>query len=206
MTRNVAVVLFELAEELDFVGPWEVFSTVNYVEQGATNVFSVSEQGGTVRCANGLRVAVDHSLATCPAPDIIVVPGGRMDALVNSPAMVAWLKSASAKAELTSSVCTGAFGLAAAGLLEGKTATTWFGSRAILAKAHPAVTVVAERWVDQWPVITAQGVSAGIDMALYVVGRLWSPVTARKVQQLIEYFPAPPYQDVPMSEALFAAG
>lgn len=200
MTRNVAVVLFERAEELDFAGPWEVFSTVNWVEKGATNVFSVSEHGGTVRCANGLRAVVDHSLATCPKPDIIVVPGGRMDALVDSPTMVAWLKGASAGAELTTSVCTGAFALAAAGLLEGKTATTWFGSRDQLAAAYPGVTVVAERWVDEWPVITAQGVSAGIDMALYVVGKLWSPQVARKVQQLIEYFPAPPYQDVPVPE------
>ncbi len=202
MTRNVAVVLFDGAEELDWVGPLEVFGVTAQMVEGSCTVYTVSESGGQVKCANGVRVLVDFSFATCPTPDIIVIPGGfgtRKE--MTNPAMLDWLRAASPRAELTTSVCTGALVLAGAGLLEGKRATTWFGVRADLANFKDVTPAGPdERWVDEWPVITAQGVSAGIDMALHVVGRLWSPETARRVQQMIEYFPAPPYQDVPIPE------
>ena len=202
MTRNVAFVLFDGAEELDWIGPLEVFGVTSQIVKDSCKVYTVSETGGQVTCANRVRVVVDYGFADCPKPDIIVIPGGygtRKE--MENPAMLEWLRTASAAAELTTSVCTGALVLASAGLLEGKRATTWFGVRADLANFKDVTPAgPEERWVDEWPVITAQGVSAGIDMALHVVGRLWSPETARRVQQVIEYFPAPPYQDVPIPE------
>ncbi len=204
MTRKVAFVLFDGAEELDWIGPLEVFATTGQVEKDSCSVYSVSENGGQITCANRVRVLVDYSFADCPKPDIIVIPGGygtRKE--MENPAMLDWIRTAAAGAELTTSVCTGALVLAGAGLLQGKRATTWFGVRSSL-ETFEGVTAAGpeERWVDEWPVITAQGVSAGIDMALHVVGRLWSPETARRVQQMIEYFPAPPYQDVPIPETV----
>ena len=199
MTRNVAIVLFEDAEELDWVGPWEVFTVLTkHVEVDSCNVYTVSEKGGQTRCAKGLRVLADYSFADCPKPDIFVVPGGQGTRIeMDNPAMLDWVRASSATAELSTSVCTGAFVLGRAGLLRGKRATTHWGSMAHLQGFEGAQAVEA-RWVDEGNVITASGVSAGIDMALHVVGRLWSPEVARKVQLGMEYFPDPPYQDTPM--------
>jgi transcriptional regulator GlxA family with amidase domain len=199
MPRNVAVILFEEAEELDWVGPWEVFTMLTeYVVRDSCTVFTVSEHGGTVRCAKGLRVLADYSFATCPKPDIVVIPDGmgtRRE--MSSPPMLEFVRGAAGGAEVMASVCTGSFVLAGAGLLQGKHATTHWGSMPQL-RAIEGITAVDERWVDEGSVITAAGVSAGIDMSLYLVGRLWSPEAARTVQRAMEYFPAPPYEDVPL--------
>ena len=202
MVRNVAVVLFEDAEELDWVGPWEVFTMLTkHIEVDSCNVFTVSESGDVVRCHKGLRVLSDYSFTNCPRPDIFVVPGGFGTRREQSnPAMRDFVRRAAETAEVSTSVCTGSFVLAAAGLLEGKRATTHWGSIPNL-RAVEGLTVVDDaRWVDEGNVITAAGVSAGIDMSLHLVGRLWSPEAARKVQLAMEYFPAPPYQDVPLPQ------
>ncbi|MBI5949684.1 MAG: DJ-1/PfpI family protein [Chloroflexi bacterium] len=196
MPRTVAIVLYENAEELDWAGPWEVFTMLKQLEPGSCEVVSVSEGGGEVRCAKGLRVLADYSFATCPAPDILVVPGGHGSRKeMESPPMLDFVRGAAEQAEVVTSVCTGAFVLWGAGLLAGKRATTHWGSMDYLRKCD-GVTAVDERWVDEGAVITAAGVSAGIDMSLHLVGRLWSPLIARRVQKAMEYFPAPPYEEV----------
>lgn len=204
MTRNIAFILFDGAEELDFAGPWEVLKVLGVLKPGEVNVYSASESGGVVACANGMRVLPDYSFATCPKPDIILVPGGQGTVKESqNPVMLDFVRCHAATGELATSVCTGSFVLAAAGLLDGKRATTYWASRPRLRKLFPAVEVLdTERWVDEGAVITASGVSAGIDMALHLVGRLWSPEAARKVQLAIEYFPEPPYEDVPLPEGL----
>jgi transcriptional regulator GlxA family with amidase domain len=197
VTRNIAIVLFENAEELDFVGPWEVFTMLSQVERDSCSVYTVSEKGGEVRCAKGMRVLADHSFQTSPLPDILVIPGGHGTRReIENEAMLSWVKQAAASAEISTSVCTGSFILHAAGLLEGRRATTHWASLDYL--RGRGVDIVEERFVDEGNIITAAGVSAGIDMALHVVGRLWSPPIARKVQKAIEYFPEPPYADVPI--------
>jgi transcriptional regulator GlxA family with amidase domain len=197
VTRNIAIVLFENAEELDFVGPWEVFTMLSQVERDSCSVYTVSEKGGEVRCAKGMRVLADHSFQTSPLPDILVIPGGHGTRReIENEAMLSWVKQAAASAEVSTSVCTGSFILYAAGLLEGRRATTHWASLDYL--RGRGVDIVEERFVDEGNIITAAGVSAGIDMALHVVGRLWSPPIARKVQKAIEYFPEPPYADVPI--------
>jgi transcriptional regulator GlxA family with amidase domain len=168
------------------------------IESESCDVFTVSEHGGEVRCAKGLRVIADHSFETAPPADIVVVPGGMgTRAEVENPRFIEYLRRVAEKAEVVTSVCTGSFLLERAGLLEGRRATTHWASLERL-RGLGTVEVVEERWVDEGPVVTASGVSAGIDMALHLVGRLWGPETARRVQKGIEYFPAPPYADVPV--------
>lgn len=204
MTRSIAFVLFAGAEELDFAGPWEVFTMVNVAlrDADAVHAFTVSEAGGTVRCAKGMRVETDYSFADCPAADLVLIPGGqgtRQEA--GNPAMLDFVRRLDQSAELTTSVCTGSFVLEAAGLLDGKPATTHWASIDRL-RAKGTVDVRAgERFVDSGRILTAAGVSAGIDMALHIAGRLWGPEVARLTQQAMEYFPEPPYGDVPIPEA-----
>jgi transcriptional regulator GlxA family with amidase domain len=194
--RQIAVIIFDGAEELDFVGPWEVFTMLGQAVEGSCRVFTVSETGEEVRCAKGLRVGADYSFADCPAPDIYLVPGGQGTRRESeNRAMLDFLMRITPAAELATSVCTGSFVLEAAGLLAGKRATTHWASIDHL-KTKAGVTVVEhERFVDEGKVITASGVSAGIDMALHVVGRLWDPATARKVQKYMEYYPDPPWAE-----------
>lgn len=197
MPQTIALLLFPGVEELDFVGPWEVFGYLAAIRPDACAVLTVAEEPGEVRCAKGLRVIAEHGFASCPAPDLVVVPGGRGTRTeVDNPRLIDFIRRR-ANTALTASVCTGAFLLARAGLLAGRRATTHWGSMDRL-RALEGIRVVEERWVDEGRVVTASGVSAGIDMALHLVGRLWGPETARRVQKGIEYFPAPPYPDVPI--------
>jgi transcriptional regulator GlxA family with amidase domain len=199
MKRSMAIVLFEGVEELDFVGPWEIFAYARQLDPASCDVFTVSEGGGQVRCAKGLRVLADHSFATAPRADVILVPGGQGTRTeVDNPRLIEYGRRAAAAAELATSVCTGAFLLERAGLLSGKRATTHWRSLDRLRALGGVEVAAGERFVDQGAVITSAGVSAGIDMALYLVGRLWGPALARRVQKGVEYFPDPPYQDVPI--------
>ncbi len=201
MTRNIAVVLFDDAEELDFAGPWEVFTMLRHVIDDAPRVFTVSQDGGPVTCAKGLRVQADHSFDNCPQADVVVIPGGSGTRRERDNAtMLDFIRRLDKDAEVVTSVCTGSFILASAGLLDGRRATTHWASIGNLQKYENVQVVDVDRYVDEGHVVTASGVSAGIDMALYLIGRLWSPKTARSVQKNMEYFPEPPYQDIPVQE------
>ena len=196
MPRNVAIVLFENAEELDFVGPWEVFTMLAQVVPDSCHVFTVSERGGTVRCAKGMRVVADYSFDDCPKADIVVVPGGQGTRTeVHNQPMLEFIQRLDKDTEVTASVCTGSFVLEKAGLLDGKRATTHWASIERMRQLGTVDVVDDARFVDEGHVVTASGVSAGIDMALYLVGRLWSADVARQVQKAMEYYPEPPYQE-----------
>lgn len=200
MPRSIAILLFPDVEELDFCGPWEVFSYLRKVRPDACAAFTVSEHGGEVRCAKGLRVVADHALDSAPRADVLIVPGGwgtRRE--VDNPRLVDYIRRSAERVEVVASVCTGAFLLERAGLLTGKRATTHWASLDRL-RALGTVRVVEDRWVDEGRVVTAGGISAGIDMSLHLVGRLWDPTTARRVQKGIAYFPEPPYGDVPIPD------
>lgn len=200
MTRSVAFVLFDGAEELDWVGPWEVFTMLGQAEPDSCAAYTVSQHGGEVRCAKGLRVLADHSFANAPKADVVLVPGGQGTRVQSqNPVMLDYIRGAEDSAEMVTSVCTGSFVLAAAGLLEGKRATTHFASMDRL-RAIEGVTAVEERWVDEGAVVTAAGVSAGIDMALHLVGRLWSAAIAAKVRKYMQYYPSPPNPEVALPE------
>jgi transcriptional regulator GlxA family with amidase domain len=192
---NFAIVLFPDVEELDFAGPLEVFGMASRLLWRDWSVFTVAEEP-VVRAVSGLTVQVDHTFDDAPNADVIVVPGGfgTRPGMENEK-LIGYIKRAGEGAQWVTSVCTGAFLLHRAGFLEGKRSTTHWASRAELEKLG-GTTVVEERWVHEGNVITAAGVSAGIDSSLYLVGQLKSPEDARKLQKMIEYDPQPPYADI----------
>ncbi|MGH7623162.1 MAG: DJ-1/PfpI family protein, partial [Gemmatimonadaceae bacterium] len=181
MAFNIAFILFPDFEELDFVGPYEVFGmTAKYIDSD-WRVYSVAATP-TVRAFHGLRVIADHTFEDAPKPDLICVPGGfGTRPGMEDQALVSYIRRTGEGAEFVTSVCTGAFLLHRAGFLEGKRATTHWGAKKEFAELARSTQLVDERWVHDDNVITAAGVSAGIDMALYVVGLLKSPEDARKV-------------------------
>lgn len=194
MTR-IGIFLFDGAEELDWAGPWEVLASwAQRHPEDDVEVFTVSRVAGEITCAKGLRVLADHTWNTVPPMDVLIYPGGRgTRAHLDDAAVLDWVRSQAVEASLVASVCTGALVLAAAGLLDGLPATTHWGSLDLLAELGKDIEVrPRDRFVDTGSIITASGVSAGIDMALYVVARLHSEGRAREVRRYIQYDPKPP--------------
>ncbi|MFT4247377.1 MAG: DJ-1/PfpI family protein [Pseudomonas sp.] len=180
MTLNVAIYVFPEVEVLDFAGPFEVFTTASRVFRRAHphaaapfETFTVARSLAPVRARAGLRVLPDHDLASCPPPGVLLVPGGVVDAEVADTQVVDWVRAHARGASVTASVCTGAFVLAQAGLLEGRTATTHWEDAADLRARHPGIRVRADlRWVDEGRVASSAGIAAGIDLSLHLVARL----------------------------------
>jgi len=187
---QIEIVLFEGVEELDFAGPWEVLAAwaTQYPDDGVS-VFTVADSTDLVQCAKGLKVAPDHTWDTAPAPDVLIVPGGSgVNAKLEDEAFLDRLRADADRGTLVTSVCTGALALAKAGLLRNRPATTWWGRLDRLAELEPTVEVRPDdRFVDSGEIITAAGVSAGIDMALHLVARLHSVERAREVRRYIQY-------------------
>jgi transcriptional regulator GlxA family with amidase domain len=192
------MLLFEGAEELDFVGPWEVITASAMLQarsgRPADTVVTIAEQVGAVRCAKGLRVVPDHTLDDHPPLDVLLVPGGmgtRRE--VANAKVIDWINATAQGSRWVTSVCTGALLLHEAGPARGKRVATYFGFEDEL-EARGDVTVVRDaRYVVDGNLVTSQGVSAGIDMALWLVGRIYGPPHARAVRRYIQYDPAPPY-------------
>lgn len=180
MTLAVAILLFPDVEVLDFAGPYEVFTTASRVHgrqqadsEPLFRVFTVAEHEGLVRARAGLEVRPDFSLTAHPAPDVLIIPGGVVDAELAKPEVIRWIAAQAGHARLTASVCTGAFLLAQAGLLGGRTVTTHWEDIADLRTRFPDLTVREDcRWVDEGTIVTSGGISAGIDMSLHLVARL----------------------------------
>jgi transcriptional regulator GlxA family with amidase domain len=192
MKQTIAILLFADVEELDFVGPWEVFAAIHSHSPDLCDVYTVSETGQELRCAKGLRVRPDHNFATAPPADVLIVPGGQgRKVQVSNPRLVEYIAAHARLAAITASVCTGAFLLHKAGLLAGRRVTTYWSAKDEL-RALGGVTVCNDRWVDDGAIVTAAGVSAGIDMSLHLVGRLWGRDVMLGTQKGIEYYPAPP--------------
>jgi len=191
---RVGVFVFDDAEELDVVGPWEVLAAWARLSDLRPEVLTFSADGAGVRLAKGLRILPDASAEEVGALHVLVYPGGQgTRRLVIDHEHLAWVRGMRAQVPLIASVCTGALVLAAAGLLAGRPATTHWGAFDELARIDPSVTADTEaRFVDDGDVITASGVSAGIDMALHLVARLESADVAREVRRAIQYDPAPP--------------
>jgi transcriptional regulator GlxA family with amidase domain len=192
---QIAVALFEGAEELDAVGPWEVLAAwATQWPNDGVEVFTVASSAEPVTCAKGMRVLPDHTWETAPAIDVLVYPGGVGTRRELADADVLdRLRRLRDGGTLMTSVCTGALVFAAAGLLRDRPATTWWGRLDMLAELDPTIEVRPEdRFVDSGEVVTAAGVSAGIDMALHLVARLHSVERAREVGRYIQYDPEPP--------------
>jgi transcriptional regulator GlxA family with amidase domain len=195
MGMKIGIALFDGAEELDWAGPWEVLAawSQQFPDDGV-DVFTVARTEGEITCAKGLRVLPDRTWANAGKLDILVYPGGmgtRRE--LKDEAVLEWLRNTAASGTLMTSVCTGALVYAAAGFLRDRPATTYWSAHDLLRELEPTVeSRPDDRFVDAGEVITAAGVSAGIDMALHLVARLHSPQRAREVRRYIQYDPAPP--------------
>lgn len=190
MKRNVAILLFNDVEVLDFAGPFEVFAVTDELNGGDVfNVFTFAENIETIRARNGLKVVPHFSRESCPPPHVLIVPGGfGTRALLQKPALLEWLQKRTAKAEITMSVCTGALVLAKAGLLDGLRATTHHQCLELLRELAPKTEVIAtDRFVDNDRIVTAAGISAGIDSSLHVVARLLGADAAARTAEYMEY-------------------
>lgn len=175
---------------LDFAGPFEVFGvTGRRGDATPFNVVTVAERPGVILARNGLAVTPTYSFADCPQPDVLVVPGGygtRRE--MHNESVVDWIRTQSARAEVILSVCTGALLLARAGLLAGLEVTTHHTALDLLAETAPDAIVRADqRFIDNERIVTAAGISAGIDAALHVVGRLLGEAHARETAAYMEY-------------------
>jgi transcriptional regulator GlxA family with amidase domain len=218
---TVGIVLFDDVEVLDFAGPFEVFSIARPLDADASpqgdarRLFRVltlaaprldgaHEQRGqhTVRCRNGLQVVADLRIGVDEVPllDVLIIPGGHGTRReVHNARLITWLGAAApATREIVASVCTGAFLLAEAGLLDGLGATTHWASMARLQASYPQVRVAGldasaeqrpfgTRYVDEGRIVTSAGISAGIDMALHLVARLAGADVARQTAERMEY-------------------
>ena len=195
VSTSIAFFIFDDAEELDWVGPWEVLAAwgQGWPDDGVAT-FTVAQTGGPVRCAKGLRVLPDYSWDTAPAFDVLIYPGGAgTRPHVGDPSIRQWVGHQAENRTLIASVCTGSLVLADNGLLDGLPATTHWGSLDLLASLGTDIEVRPnDRFVDTGQVVTAAGVSAGIDMALHLVARLHSVERAREVRRYIQYDPEPP--------------
>jgi transcriptional regulator GlxA family with amidase domain len=194
--RNVGILIFPDVEILDFCGPFEVFASATLPAQtdgGAETrlfeVFTVAERSETITCRGGLLVQPNYTIDDHPPLDLVVVPGGygtRREQ--ENPVILAWIARQRRTGALTTSVCTGAFLLGAAGLLDGLRATTHWTTIDGLRASLPTTDVLADaRVVDEGEIITSAGVSAGIDMALHVVRRLHGDEVARRTARDMEY-------------------
>jgi transcriptional regulator GlxA family with amidase domain len=190
MKKNVALLLFDNVEVLDFAGPFEVFAVAN--ELSGNSVFNVCTVGltrGTVRAVNGLKVMPEYTLEDCPPPQVILVPGGAgTRPLLNQPALLEWLRIKSRSAEIVASICTGALVLGKAGLLDGLRVTTHHACLDELRAAAPAALVdPSQRFHDNGKFCTAAGISAGIDLSLHLVARLLGSEAADQTATHMEY-------------------
>jgi transcriptional regulator GlxA family with amidase domain len=173
--RNVAIVVYQGVELLDFAGPGEVFAAAG---NGAFNVYTVAASADPIVSLGFVKVVPDYSITTSPAPDIVVIPGGNVANVFDDARMMAWIERESRGTEITMSVCNGAIALAKAGLLNGLKATTHYSAVAALRRFPGVAVVPGARFVDNGRILSTQGVSAGIDGALHVVQRLLGAAAA----------------------------
>jgi transcriptional regulator GlxA family with amidase domain len=193
--RVVGIYLFDRVEVLDFAGPFEVFSVATRISRRLNpndpppfEVITISETGARVFTRGELTVTPAYSIDGHPDLDILIVPGGTVDDELSKSNVIDWMRTQAPACEITASVCTGAFLLADAGLLTGRSATTHWEDADDLEARYPALDVKRDvGWVDEGRIVTSAGISAGIDMSLHLVSRLLGPETAERTARQMEY-------------------
>ena len=200
MTRTIGIYVYDDVEVLDFAGPYEVFTCASRVaakmapsgEASSTEppfrVRTIGAGAAMLRARAGLSVLPEADFAGAGKIDVLIVPGGVVTAELAKEEVIAWIAATAKEAELTASVCTGAFLLARAGLLDGQEATTHWEDVADLSAAFPKVLVRDKRrWIDNGAVVTSAGISAGIDMSLHLVERLVGLELALRTARQMDY-------------------
>jgi transcriptional regulator GlxA family with amidase domain len=187
--RNVAILIFDGVEVLDFAGPTDVFTHARDPKgRPAFKLYAVAKSMKPITSQGFVTITPNFTFADCPAPDILVIPGGGTGGVVKDEATMKWIKDTGPKSERVVSVCTGAFILQTAGFLDGLKATTHWSAIELLRKQAPNTTVLENvRYVDSGHVVTSAGVSAGIDMTLHVVAKLLGFDAAEKAALNMEY-------------------
>ena len=187
-TRNLAILIFDGVQIIDYTGPYETFGHVYNDDTPAFNIYTVSEKTNAITTSMGMSVNPKYSFENAPKPDVLLIPGGDVRGQLDSPTVLKWVQEKAQGAEIVLSVCNGAFILAKTGLLDGMEATTTAGLIPRLRQAAPKVKVVDDRrFVDNGKFITAAGLSSGIDGALHVIERLYSKGTAQMAALGMEY-------------------
>lgn len=195
MTRTVGIFLFDDVEVLDFAGPFEVFSTTSRVKQrldpkhpAPFDVFTVAQIPDAVTARGGLCITPHYHFTDQPPIDVLIIPGGIVTWELERQEVIDWIIRVTSTTELTASVCTGAFLLAKAGFLDGRPATTHWEDIPGLRRMFPNVIIKEHvRWVDDGDIITAAGISAGIDMSLHIVARLEGEELAVRTARQMEF-------------------
>ena len=188
--KNVGILGFDGMETLDFAGPFEVFSVTGQREgDGHFNVFLISENPGPVLAVNGLSVNPHYTIFNSPEIDILIIPGGvGARKVLKNMKLLQWIKETSSKTELTLSVCTGSLILGQLGILDNLVATTHHECIDLLKELAPKTKVKDdERFIDNGRVLVAAGISAGIDMSLYVIEKLLGKKQALETANYMEY-------------------
>jgi transcriptional regulator GlxA family with amidase domain len=195
MTRTVGIYLFDKVEILDFAGPYEVFSTAARVRvrkqpdaAAPFNVFTIADTMRTDRASGGLHVLPQYNFVSDPPVNVLIIPGGGVSDELQRETVINWIAHCACSASITASVCTGAFLLGRAGLLDGKQATTHWEDIADLRAMFPSIEVRAgSRWVDAGQIVSSAGISAGIDMSLHLVERLENKELAVNTARQMEF-------------------
>jgi copper(I)-binding protein/putative intracellular protease/amidase len=180
--KKAAILIFDGVQIIDYTGPYEVFG------QAGLDVFTVAAKAQMITTAMGMKVTPQHSLADAPTADVLIIPGGNVSSTQQDPEVIKWIQERSKQAEYVLSVCNGAYILAKTGLLDGLTATTFYGLIDGLSAVAPKVKVVKDqRYVDNGKYITTAGISSGIDGSLYVVSKLFGKASAQMAALNMEY-------------------
>lgn len=194
MSFKIACLLFNGAVELDFIGPKDVFFASKWIKQNGDTVYTVAPTQAPITCLGGLKVIPDYSFSTAPQADILIVPGAAdQTPQLENRQLLEWVRETSNGCLWITAVCSGASILIAAGPARGKRITTHWSEIEHLREQNQATVVDGVRYVRDGQLVTAAGVTSGIDMALWILGQLYTPEHARKVQHFLEYYPAPPY-------------
>lgn len=185
---NIGIYIYNQVEVLDFCGPFEVFCTASRFMSDPFKVFLVSEQEGAIAARGGMQVTAAHSFLNHPPIDVLIVPGGMHQDEMNKAAVIDWIQRTGQASSVVASVCTGVFLLAQAQQVQTQRVTTHWEDVAELKQAFPKLTVIDNvRWVDAGRVVTSAGISAGIDMSLYLVARLQDRALAEKTARQMDY-------------------
>ena len=195
MTHTVGIFVFHDVEVLDFAGPYEVFTTasrmharINPQAPPLFDAFTIGQDKATLYARAGLTVLPEHDFSTHPSIDVLIVPGGVVTAELEKPVVIEWIRKCAASSNVTASVCTGAFLLAKARLLDGKSVTTHWEDIDDLKAMFPSLRVQENcRWVDQGGIVTSAGISAGIDMCLHLVERLAGRELAERTARQLDF-------------------
>jgi len=194
MSLTYGIYIYPEVASLDFVGPYEVFDLSVWLLKSG-RVVTIAETEDPITCSNGMEVKPQFTFDTAPDLDVLLVPGANsLEAALNSEKAIDWIRQQADKVQYMTAVCTGSLILQKAGLLAGKKATThWMLTKALA--EDDSITVMPDmRYVRDGNIITSQGVSAGIDMSLWLTGEIHNPAHAREVRKVLHYDPAPPYQ------------